>query len=95
MDKKTFITYLQQYKDFESAIRRIEGAFGGDHNVELFETDWYRAVDKMLGIFLEYYFTEKGLDLIYNQMFDPLSNEYDLEEIWKELISDKELYFNA
>lgn len=97
MDKQTFITYLQYYKDFDSAIRRIEKAFGGPHSVELFETDWYQAVDGMLSTFLEYYFTEKGLDLIYNKIFDPFVDEYDPEtgeELWEELTSDKELYFN-
>lgn len=97
MDKQTFTTYLQYYEDFNSAVRRMEKAFGGDNRVELFETDWYRAVDGMLSTFLEYYFTEKGLDLIYNQIFNPFVDEYDPtigEELWEELTSNKELYFN-
>ena len=97
MDKQTFTTYLQYFKDFDSAIKRMEKAFGGSIRVELFETDWYQAVDGMLSTFLEYYFTEKGLDLIYNQIFNPFVDEYDPiigEELWEELTSNKELYFN-
>ena len=97
MDKQTFLSYLQYYKDFESAIRRVEKAFGGYRNVELFDTDWYQSVDKMFSTFLECYFTEKGLDLIYDKLFDPFADEYNLrtgEELWEELTSNREFYFN-
>lgn len=97
MNKKLFLEYLQYYKDFDLAIRRVEKAFAGPGNrVELFETDWYSTVDKMLSVFLEQYFTEKGLDVIYSKIFDPFTDEYSPEigeEIWEELTSNKELYF--
>lgn len=100
MDKQVFISYLQYYSDFELAVRRLEKALGGKsvyNKVELFETDWYQAVDKMLSTFLECHFTEKGLDLIYNKIFNPFVDEYNPEtgeELWEELTSNREFYFN-
>lgn len=98
MDKQTFVEFIKEYKTFEWAVRRLEKALGGPelyNRVELFETDWYQAVDKMFSIFIDSNFTESGADTIYNAIFNPI-NEFDIEnieEIWNELISDKELYF--
>lgn len=63
--KEAFVEYISHYKDFDAAIDRIEYALSGKpFKCELFESDWYDLVYKMLKTFLNTYFTKLGIETI-------------------------------
>lgn len=74
--KEEFIKFITSYKEFESAIDRIEKAVcGRRYGCNLFESDWYEAVGKMLDIFLDLHFTESGSDWITYYLFEDVKDK--------------------
>ena len=64
--KQQFHNFINEYQNFSDAIERIEKAVSGrKYGLNLYESDWYESVGKMLDIFLDSHFSDKGCDLIY------------------------------
>ena len=50
--KKEFKEFLSKYNKFNEAISRMEEAISGKpYGINLYETDWFGAVEDMLFIF--------------------------------------------
>jgi hypothetical protein len=73
--KEEFTKYILNYQAFEQAIKRMEEAFSGrPYGCNLFECDWVLSVDKMLDVFIDSHFTEKGSDWIYYTIFEDVED---------------------
>ena len=90
MTFENFEDTINSFKTFEDAIRRISYSLSGTkYMVELFESDWYTAVDRMLDSFIDSYFTEEGKDLIYSFLFDSLEGEWGVT-LWE--VKEKDIF---
>ena len=73
--KKDLYCFIAEFQSFEKAIERMEKAISGrKYGCNLFETDWYESVGKMLDTFLESHFTEDGCDLITWWLFEDVDH---------------------
>ena len=74
--KDEFIQFIESYQEFDSAVERISKAIVGKHSwsIDLFESDWFMAVGKMLDIFLKSHFTDDGVDMITWWMFEDVDH---------------------
>ena len=69
--KKELFDFITAYQNFDDAITRIEEAISGSkYGCNLFASDWYDSVGKMLDVFLESHFSNHGRDLIYWWLFE-------------------------
>ena len=95
--KKEFTEYILNYQAFEQAVSRMEEAFCGKlHGCDLFECDWVNSVDKMLDIFIESHFTEKGSDWVYYYLFENIDDKkvvIEVEDMFG--IEEKEYHLNS
>lgn len=73
--KEEFAKYIESYQEFEQAMDRLETAIAGRKYVcNLFESDWYGAVARMLDIFIDSHFTDDGQDLIDWWLFEDVDH---------------------
>ena len=68
-----FNKFIKEFESFEEAAKRIEKAFCGK-SYSFFECDWITSTEKMLDIFIESHFTEKGADWIYYYLFENIED---------------------
>jgi thymidylate kinase len=81
--KEEFTQYITEFQKFDEAIERIEIALNGSkYGCNLWESDWYGNVSKMLDIFIDSHFTEKGADWVYYYLFENIDDK-------KVIISDR------
>ena len=71
--EKDFSKFLTEYKFFEEATRRMKETFCGKSHLFV-ECDWVDSVGKMLDIFIDSHFTEKGADWIYYYLFEDVGD---------------------
>lgn len=71
--EKEFSKFLTEYEFFEEATRRMKEAFCGKSHLFV-ECDWVDSVGKMLDIFIDSHFTEKGADWIYYYLFEDVED---------------------
>ena len=77
-----FSKYIIAYKNFEQAINRMEEAISGSkYGCNLWEFDRYSSVGKMLDIFVDSHFTEKGADWVYYYMFEDIKDKKAIVEV--------------
>lgn len=75
LTKKEFIKFIEYYQKFSDGVDRFDCAVTGKSYPTLFfETDWFKAVGKMLDIFLDSHFTEEGCDLITWWLFEDVDH---------------------
>ena len=80
--EEAFSKYIIAYKNFEQTINRIEEAISGSkYGCNLWESDWYSSVGKMLDTFLDSHFTEKGIDWVYYYLFEDVKDKKIIVEI--------------
>lgn len=73
--KDEFDKFLTNYIIFEDSIRNIEEALWGKLYVgNLYECNFVDSVGKMLDIFIDSHFTEKGADWIYYYLFEDVGD---------------------
>ena len=72
--KQQFIKYIFEYKNFDDGLLRLEKAISGNNSYDIFNCDWAISVEKMLDIFLESYFTDKGIDIITWWLFESVDH---------------------
>ena len=73
--KELFIKFITNYQIFDKAVDRISTALIGNsaptyYCTNVYESDWYSAVEDMLDSFLCNNFTNDGIDLIYYFLFE-------------------------
>ena len=89
--KENFNKFIKEYELFEEDTKRLKEAFCGKAHIFV-ECDWVNSVEKMLDVFVDSHFTEKGADWIYYYLFENLEDkrvvitkEVDLFEDKKEI----------
>jgi hypothetical protein len=87
--KDEFIKYLNAYQLFEERVDRMGEAITGSTS-NLFESDWYMAVDKMLATFLNSFLTEDGIDVVYYFMFEPIDPKTIIIKQEKDMFNEEE-----
>lgn len=74
--KEEFTKYITEFQNFEQAIDRMEEAISGSrHACNLWESDWYDSVGRMLDTFLDSHFTEKGIDWVSYYLFETVDDK--------------------
>jgi hypothetical protein len=93
--KDEFNKFLTEYEFFEEATRRMKEAFCGKSHLFV-ECDWVDSVGKMLDIFIESHFTEKGADWVYYYLFENIDDKKVVIEV-KDMfgIEEKEYHLNS
>lgn len=93
--------------DSVSKINDFNDEFYNLHKIDISETDAIQEGWRLFDIFIESHFTDEGSDLIFWWMYEDVpkiiyqdtifgkveTNIEDIEDLWKYLISDKEVYF--
>ena len=93
--KEEFINFIKEFQQFEKAIDRLEEAISGKkYGCNLFESDWYQAVDKMFNTFVESHFTENGCDLIFWWVFEDVDHIIT-HDIGPNLFGDTEITYDV
>ena len=87
--KDEFSKFLTEYEFFEEATRRMKEAFCGKSHLFV-ECDWVDSVGKMLDIFIESHFTEKGADWIYYYLFESVEDKRVMITKEADLFKEKE-----
>lgn len=101
--KELFIEQIKLAKEYDKYLDSIDNNL----KIDLFETPLHEIPMKMFDIFIESHFTDEGQDLIYWWMwedvpkvlyFDTIFGESkidleNIEDLWRYLESDEELYF--
>lgn len=73
--KEEFVKFITEFQSFNKAIDKIEKALTGrSYSCTLFESDWVTSVEKMLDIFIESHFTDKGIDWICYYLFESIDD---------------------
>ena len=93
--KDEFSKFLTEYEFFEEATRRMKEAFCGKSHLFV-ECDWVDSVGKMLDIFIESHFTEKGSDWVYYYLFENIDDKkvvIEVEDMFG--IEEKEYHLNS
>ena len=91
--KEEFIQYITEFQKFDEAIERIEIAVGGSKCAcNLWESDWYSNVSKLLDIFVDSHFTEKGADWVYYYLFENINDKKVIIEVEDMFGTDKKEY---
>lgn len=73
--KEEFNKFITEFQSFNKAIDRIEEALTGrSYSCTLFESDWVASVEKMLDVFMESHFTDKGIDWICYYLFETIDD---------------------
>ena len=95
--KEEFIQYITEFQKFDEAIERIEVAIGGSKwSCNLWESDWYGNVSKLLDIFINSHFTEKGADWVYYYLFENIDDKKVIIEVEDMFgIEKKEYHLNS
>ena len=74
--KEKFTEYINEFQNFEHAIDRMEEAISGSkYGCNLWESDWYGNVSKMLDIFIDSHFTDNGSDLVNYFLFESVDDK--------------------
>lgn len=80
--KKEFTEYITEFQYFDKCIDRMGEAISGKYGCcGLWESDWYESVAKMLDMFLDSHFTEKGVDWVSYYLFESIDNKKVIIEI--------------
>ena len=74
--KEEFVKFITEFQFFNKAIDKIEEALTGrPYSCTLFESDWVASVEKMLDVFIESHFTDKGIDWICYFLFENVDDK--------------------
>jgi hypothetical protein len=75
--KKEFTDFIKSYQTFYKAFERIEEALMGRKYIcsNLYESDWYESVGKMLDIFIDSHFTEEGADWVNYYLWEDVDDK--------------------
>lgn len=81
--KEEFTEYINEFQNLEQAIDRMEEAIDRmeeaisdlKYGCNLWESDWYGNVSKMLDIFIDSHFTDNGSDLINYFLFESVDDK--------------------
>jgi len=74
--KEEFTQYITEFENFDEAVDRIERALSGSKwGCNLWESDWYTSVSKLLEIFVDSHFTDKGADWVYYYLFEDIDDK--------------------
>lgn len=87
--KDEFTKYLNTYQLFEERVDRMGKAITGSTS-NLFESDWYTAVDEMFSIFLNSFLTEDGIDVVYYFLFEPIEPKTIVVTQEKDMFNEEE-----
>lgn len=102
LTKETFINQIKLLKEFDNNITELQNL-----NIDLVESKLYDIPLAIFDNFIDSHFTDEAQDIIYWWIWEdcPHNIYYDTifgregvsletsEDLWKFLISDKELYF--
>ena len=89
LTKETFINQIKLIKEFDNNITELQKL-----NIDLVESKLYDIPLAIFDNFIDSHFTDEAQDIIYWWICgrEGVSLETS-EDLWKFLISDKELYF--
>ena len=74
--KEEFVKYINSYKEFDKAIERLSEAISGSkYGCNIFESDWYESVGRMLDVFMDSHFTEAGVDWICYYLWENVDDK--------------------
>lgn len=75
--KQEFFNVISAHLKFNEAVERMEESFcGKKYTVNLHESDWVEAENKIFKTFLESYFTEEALDDIYWWLYEDVDKVF-------------------
>lgn len=95
--KEIFKKIIDLDQTFKNGIERIETAISGSpYSISgLWESDWVLAHEKMFDTFLNSYFTENGIDLLYWWLYEDV-DKIICQKINSDLFEDeKEIEFDV
>lgn len=98
---------LKEAVDSLNKINKFNDEFYNLHKIDISETDAIQEGWRLFDMFIESHFTDEGYDLIFWWMYEDVPkiiyqntifgkeeiNVENIEDLWKYLISEKELYF--